>query len=212
VCNAACAAVGLRATACQLTVGLLLQAVEVMQKRGLNEDACSRLVVQLLAYVQGEAPFHTECPLGMQVVDWFADRPDDSADVLKSPAALLYSFCPHAADSERLFSLLGFYKEQRRTGLGVSTIGMMATVKLHDDQQRPGYASVDQHRHLRHSIATCLETSEVRACALDTRIAADVAEVLHIIANDVVYCEASGNNRLSCMQAGASAGGSRAWR
>jgi hypothetical protein len=198
-------------------VVLLLQAVEVMQKRWFNEDACSRLVVQLYAYVQGRAPFqnHTECPLGMQVGDWWAARPDESANVLKSLATLLYSCCPHAADPERLFSLLGCYEGQRRTGLGVGTIGMMATGKLHYDQQRPRYACVNQHLHLRHSIATCPEPSELCACTLDTRNADDVADVQHVLANDqsiAKHLAETRRNILSCMQERVPAGGSRAWR
>lgn len=110
-----------------------------MLKRGFNADACSRLVRQLLAYVLGKRPFDSPCPLGTPVIDWWASMPDAQADLLKSLATLLYSVCPHAADPERLFSQLGFYEGQRRSGLGVDTLCMMATIKFHYDQQQPRY-------------------------------------------------------------------------
>jgi hypothetical protein len=54
---------------------LLLQAVELMQKRNYNAAECSRLVAQLLAYVLGRAPFCLECPSGMPVSNWWASMP-----------------------------------------------------------------------------------------------------------------------------------------
>jgi hypothetical protein len=90
--------------------------------------------------VLGRAPFCLECPSGMPVSDWWASMPDAAADVLKALATLLYSICPHAADPERLFSQLGFYEGQRRSGLAVDTLGMMATIKFRYNQQQPRYA------------------------------------------------------------------------
>jgi hypothetical protein len=125
---------------CHVMILLLLQAVELMQKRNYNAAECSRLVAQLLAYVLGRAPFCLECPSGMPVSDWWASMPDAAADVLKALATLLYAISPHAADPERLFSQLGFYEGQRRSGLAVDTLGMMATIKFRYNQQQPRYA------------------------------------------------------------------------
>ena len=108
-----------------------------MQKRGFSEAACGRLLAQIFAYVLGRAPFGLPCPPNMEIVDWWASLPDDKAGELKSLATFLYSFCPHAADPERFFSTLGFYKGQRRSGLGVDTLCMMATVKTFYDNQQP---------------------------------------------------------------------------
>jgi hypothetical protein len=58
---------------------LLLQAVELMQKRGFSQNACSTLVTELLAYVAGRAPFDLACGLSMRVKDWWAAMPDARA-------------------------------------------------------------------------------------------------------------------------------------
>jgi hypothetical protein len=116
-----------------------------MQKRGFNADACSKLVAQLLAYVRGKRPFDSACPLSTPAIDWWAGMPDAQTGLLKSLATLLYSVCPHAADPERLYPQLGFYEGQRRSGLGVDTLGMMATIKFHYDQQQPLYVCVQSN-------------------------------------------------------------------
>lgn len=106
-----------------------LQAVKIFNSRGFGADACGRLATQMQMYNAGLPPFDLSISQGPFSVKawWYSLGP--AAQDLGTLANYLYSVVPHAASTERTFSIMGWYNSPRRNRLEVGTVAMMTAIK-----------------------------------------------------------------------------------
>ncbi|CAL8465860.1 g5396 [Coccomyxa elongata] len=88
-------------------VALLTRAVKTMQSRRYSQEQCNELISQLGAYNSAQPPWGN-----LQVV-------------------------PHAASTERLFSLMSWYHSALRNRMSVEATGRLAAIKTHHEQAAP---------------------------------------------------------------------------
>ncbi|GBC16237.2 ribonuclease H-like domain-containing protein [Rhizophagus irregularis DAOM 181602=DAOM 197198] len=85
-----------------------LNAMKLLKNMGGGENSCSELVAQIRAFTQYEKPYDLEYVLGIDNI---------------------LSITPHNAGCERVFSIIGWMANKRRTRLNVEKLESMA--KLH---------------------------------------------------------------------------------
>jgi hypothetical protein len=119
-------------------VRLCLQAGEIQQRRGFTEEQVKALLAQLTAYRAGQAPFdqpymraHT---LDGLRAHWSALNGEGTAMAVNL-ALLMLDIVPHAAEPERLFSMLRWFHGRLRTCLTVDNTSQMAVIKQHYQEQ-----------------------------------------------------------------------------
>ncbi len=93
-----------------------------MQRRQYSATQIGNLVSEMQAYKSSSPPFHA--PLGnmstFQPILWWQSI--DPRLTIVHLAIFLYQIVPHAAITERLFSLMGWYHTERRNRLGVDSL------------------------------------------------------------------------------------------
>ncbi|CAB5307817.1 unnamed protein product [Rhizophagus irregularis] len=99
---------------------------------GGGENSCSELVAQIRAFTQYEKPYDLEYVLGIDnVFLWWRlcnpVRPEEH--YIQQLAMKILSITPHNAGCERVFSIIGWMANKRRTRLNVEKLESMA--KLH---------------------------------------------------------------------------------
>ena len=117
-----------------LILYVAVQAVTVMQKRQQNAGFCELMTNQLMAYKSGVKPFSLACNLSTDPVVWWrsvAAGNAAAAGAVLLLVELLYGFTPHAAEPERLFSLLSFFDSPKRSRLSAKRLEMMAAITYH---------------------------------------------------------------------------------
>jgi hypothetical protein len=105
-----------------------------MQKRQQDAAFCELLTNQLMAYKSGVKPFSLFCNLSTEPLTWWrsvAAGNAASAGAVVLLVELLYGFTPHAAEPERLFSLLAFFDSPKRSRLSAQRLEMMAAIAYH---------------------------------------------------------------------------------
>ena len=113
-----------------LTLYVAVQAVTVMQKRQQTAGFCELMRNQLMAYRSSVKPFSLACNLSTDPVVWWrsvAAGNAAAAGAVLLLVELLYGFTPHAAEPERLFSLLSFFDSPKRSRLSAKRLEMMVT-------------------------------------------------------------------------------------
>lgn len=116
---------------------VILQAVTLMRNRLYSADDCGKLITQLAAYKGGSSPF--DAPLG-NLKDFNAQlwwRSIDSSLIIVQLAVFLYDIVPHAATTERIFSIMSWYHTAVRNRLSVGTTGRMSAIKTFYEQSPP---------------------------------------------------------------------------
>jgi hypothetical protein len=122
-----------------------------MFNRRFSEEQLREMMDQLGKYKAGLAPYNV--PYGGESFDvraWWESigQSDPRSLVLVQLALLLLDIVPHAADVERIFSMLGWFHGKHRSGLGVDNTGMMATIAQHylHQQIKPGQLTKKRKR------------------------------------------------------------------
>lgn len=106
-----------------------LQAVDIYNRRGFDSQSCAKLMSQMQLYMAETAPFDlsfTGADFSFRA--WWSSVGKQGRE-LATLAQFLDSLVPHAAGTERIFSIMGWYNSPRRNRLNVSTMIMMTTVK-----------------------------------------------------------------------------------
>jgi hypothetical protein len=108
-----------------------------MQRRNYSEKDCQDLVTELQAYKSSSPPFNT--PLGNLAAFkpklWWQSLGANL--IIVHLAVFLYDIVPHAATVERLFSLMGWFHNDRRNRLGVDSTGNLTAIKTFYEQKAP---------------------------------------------------------------------------
>ncbi len=111
---------------------VLVPACDLLKKLRLGSEAnLKALVVELAVYRQGEAPYDQPIVDGMALSVWWQQVTGAASPLLVRIGRLLASICPHAADVERLFSIIGNVTTPRRAGLLTSRLQMMSKLKVY---------------------------------------------------------------------------------
>lgn len=103
-----------------------------MQRRGLRQEECERLMSNMLMYKAGVAPYHLPCGgEGWDLSAWWSSlRQPSEQDPLRDLAILLADVKPCAVDPDAVLSVGGWFKEEWRKGLGAATANAILAVKL----------------------------------------------------------------------------------
>ena len=108
-----------------------------MKSRRYSHAQCAELITQLRGYKSSSSPY--DAPLG-SLKDFSAKlwwQGIDSSLIIVHLAVFLYDVVPHAATTERLFSIMGWYHSDVRNRLGVGTTGRMSAIKTFYEQSQP---------------------------------------------------------------------------
>jgi hypothetical protein len=108
-----------------------MQALNIMQRRGCDNDQCRRLGVEFLAYSAGQSPYDLCIKDGMTPVMWWKCLDDGSSNPLITLAVLLLNISPTGAFVERVFSIMGLIKSKLRNRLSVSKLKKAAIIRVH---------------------------------------------------------------------------------
>jgi hypothetical protein len=108
---------------------LQCQALTIMKARGSNKASLEALSGALEQYRHSSSPF-SEPFLG-DPHQWFQSIPLKSEGIrqLVTLALLLLDIVPHAAEPERLFSILRYIFTSNRNNMSVKSLKMISTVK-----------------------------------------------------------------------------------
>lgn len=109
-------------------------------KRGHGKAECSALVNQLERYTVGAAPFDLPFTQHSDVKTWWKNVLANDAThsaALVDLAHVLYDIVPHAANTERLFSVMGWFNAPRRSQQSVSSLYMMTAIKTSLERHAP---------------------------------------------------------------------------
>ncbi len=112
---------------------LLVQACHILQRKGKGSlEALQMLYGELVKYKNGEAPYDSPFPSGLSLVSWWRALELTTAGCLLRLVALHVAFIlPHSADTERMFSLMGWYHSARRNRLGHASVTAMTKIKMY---------------------------------------------------------------------------------
>ena len=114
-----------------------LQACTIMHNRRFGRSALNDLIAQMQLYKAGMAPYDLQFGgEGFNAKAWWTSVTTPSSTVLAALAQLLLDIVPHAAATERIFSMLGWFHTKFRNSLSVTNTDMMATTAQHYLQQR----------------------------------------------------------------------------
>lgn len=116
-----------------------MQAGGIWGKRAKSPEQISHLMTQLQVYKTGGAPFDKGYGgSAFNLRAWWASMLDTPAAKESAElAVLLLDIRPHAADPERTFSTMGWFKSARRNRLSVQTTAMMTAIKVYNQQYKP---------------------------------------------------------------------------
>ncbi|CAB5372001.1 unnamed protein product [Rhizophagus irregularis] len=109
-----------------------LNAMKLLKNMGGGENSCSELVAQIRAFTQYEKPYDLEYVLGIDNVFlwWRLCNPVHPEEhYIQQLAMKILSITPHNAGCERVFYIIGWMANKRRTRLNVEKLESMA--KLH---------------------------------------------------------------------------------
>lgn len=108
-----------------------LPALELLQKlrRGSPQNA-KLLLAELALYKIGSPPYDVMWVKGMSLSMWWKAINVTGCKLLVIIGRLLAAICPHAADVERLFSIMGWYHSDKRGALDYANVGQMSKIKL----------------------------------------------------------------------------------
>jgi hypothetical protein len=162
-----------------------LQAVELCKRRYYGEAACQQLVLQIQAYAAGAAPYNQPFfyGAGFNVRNWWRAAAISGHEMLVGLAIVLLDIVPHAAEPERCFSLMGWYSSGRRARTSVKTMAMMATIKMHYEQQAPP-AAPQPSKPVRPEERECIALAEAAAMLPAAEAAAEVAATKLAVCDD----------------------------
>ena len=107
-----------------------------MQARHYSQQECTEVVRELMDYRAGLSPFNA--PLGtgqFNAKNWW--RSAAPQKVLCHLACFLFDITPHAATTERIFSLMGWYHDKTRNRLTVDATGKLTAIKTYYEQDVP---------------------------------------------------------------------------
>ncbi|GBC24127.2 ribonuclease H-like domain-containing protein [Rhizophagus irregularis DAOM 181602=DAOM 197198] len=111
-----------------------LNAMKLLKNMGGGENSCSELVAQIRAFTQYEKPYDLEYVLGIDNVFlwWRLCNPVHPEEhYIQQLAMKILSITPHNAGCERVFYIIGWMANKRRTRLNVEKLESIA--KLHTD-------------------------------------------------------------------------------
>ena len=112
------------------TANILKPACELLKKLRLGSVANMEALVSECALYRGsKAPYDQPFIAGMSVSAWWQEVHGATSPYLVRIAILLAAICPHAADVERLFSIMGNLHTPRRANLSSSSLEMMSKLK-----------------------------------------------------------------------------------
>ncbi|POG82729.1 hypothetical protein GLOIN_2v1810840, partial [Rhizophagus irregularis DAOM 181602=DAOM 197198] len=109
-----------------------LNAMKLLKNMGGGENSCSELVAQIRAFTQYEKPYDLEYVLGIDNVFlwWRLCNPVlPEEHYIQQLAMKILSITPHNVGCERVFSIIGWMANKRRTRLNIEKLESMA--KLH---------------------------------------------------------------------------------
>lgn len=106
-------------------------ACELLKKLRLASPTnIKALIAELAMYKEGEAPYDQAFVNGLPLTVWWQQVTGTTCMLLVKIARLLAAICPHAADVERLFSIMGNYNTPRRAALLTYRLQMMSKLKV----------------------------------------------------------------------------------
>jgi hypothetical protein len=109
-----------------------------MKNKGFGVESLRTLTAQLLLYRAGSSPYNSAAGgEAWSCRSWWKSICTHNSKILVHLAILLLDIVPHAAEPERLFSLLKWFNSATRVNISVETLAMMATIKTHYQQQLP---------------------------------------------------------------------------
>lgn len=109
---------------------VLQVALQLLQKLGKgSKEKMKELVAELAAYRAGHAPYDQPWVDSMSLSAWWIAVKGCQSRVLVDMARLLAAICPHSADVERLFSMMGWYHSASRASLLSSKVSMMSKIR-----------------------------------------------------------------------------------
>lgn len=105
-------------------------ALKLLQKLGKgSKEKMKELVAELASYRAGHAPYDQPWVDSMSLSAWWKAVKGCQSRVLVDMARLLAAICPHSADVERLFSIMGWYHSPGRASLLSSKVSMMCKIR-----------------------------------------------------------------------------------
>lgn len=123
--------------------GLQKQAVTVWQMRGHDKASADRLIGQMRLYKLGQPPYNMLFGDPFDLKAWWLSLRTAATTEIADLGVLLGHLTPHAADVERMFSMVGWMDAPRRNRLAVGSLNMLAVVKSHHALHSPRYSFVD---------------------------------------------------------------------
>lgn len=122
-------------------------AGRLLQQLGKGSSkAISELSASLIAYIECTGAFAAdEAPVNDSTdpQTWWKQIPDEHV-WLKFVALKVLEIVPHAADVERLFSMMGWFNSDRRARMSNEVLEQLSKVKMHIDNIRCALASNTQ--------------------------------------------------------------------
>ena len=113
------------------TANVCKPACQLLQKiRHGSVANMQALVSELALYRDSSAPYDLPFVAGMSLSAWWHQVHGAASPYLVKIAILLADICPHAADVERLFSIMGNFHTPRRGNLSASGLEMMSKLKI----------------------------------------------------------------------------------
>ena len=113
----------------------------IMHKRKYGKEQLEALVSAMLVYKAGAPPYDLQYGgENFNVRAWWSAVRGNTSTELVNLALLLLDIVPHAAATERIFSMLGWFHSKLRTALGVELTDMLSTTRQHYMQQQPAVA------------------------------------------------------------------------
>lgn len=115
-----------------------MQAAEIMQGRKWGgRQAGQRLLNEIQKYAAGAEPYDAAYGgIGFDPKAWWANIQAPEAKELRSIALFMLELLPHTADTERAFSTLGYFEEQRPL-LAVATSKQLVRIRGFWNQHPP---------------------------------------------------------------------------
>jgi hypothetical protein len=110
-----------------------------MSARGKSKAECEQLVQELKKYKAGEEPYNNpfDSSKGSTLKTWWQAVDGVCNAILVELAVLLADLCPHSADPERIFSIMGWIHNKLRNCLDASMVGMLAFIKKFHQATNP---------------------------------------------------------------------------
>lgn len=91
------------------------------RQMGNDEESYTELLTQMRNYKLKNDPYDMNYGVNDTPIGWWLTI-EDNYDYLQTLSLKLFSICPHSAASERVFSVLRWYYNQRRSRLHTQTV------------------------------------------------------------------------------------------